>query len=514
MRLLLSKETLSANHSKEISNREFDQRQVLVGRDVSADIRIESRYVSLRHALIYERDQRLFIEDQGSLSGILINQQPQKIAILNEGDEIRIGDVQFRVTSDRAPYALKQLLDETENLNLKEQISRDVDQLNIGALLTKMRMFGLIAVLGTIFAFILIPAASSNRPFWAPGPMTSAHRPIPKDCNSCHTADFDIVPNAKCVSCHSLTEHFPLSKDSSKDPTRCVDCHSEHRGEGGLFSLASQTCQDCHASEPTMKLLKAETKLPLVPSWKHHPKFPLLFPDRKANFKFNHQVHLEKALWSPEGDRTLDCSNCHLSPSHPDRFEPISFQRDCSECHRLDFDERLKEFEVSHGRPDEVFSTLLKIYRTQTRVQEKERGLARRPGKRLEPMKSPDEEARLAEIRLFEQKACSTCHVIEKKKVAAKGVSAYQVLRVGFPSEWVENKSSFTHRQHQAFACSNCHTSVLSSTSAEDLNIPGVAECQSCHSPEVRADAIKTQCSDCHSYHETLRLPKEGSWHP
>jgi hypothetical protein len=56
----------------------------------------------------------------------------------------------------------------------------------------------------------------------------------------------------------------------------------------------------------------------------------------------------------------------------------------------------------------------------------------------------------------------------------------------------------FTHKPHLLQAkCETCHTTIAASKEALDANVPGIANCQSCHnSSQARAD-----CVSCHTYH-------------
>jgi pSer/pThr/pTyr-binding forkhead associated (FHA) protein len=81
--------------------------QVAVGRDEVCDVRLESKTVSRRHALIFERDGRWWIADTGSFNGTFINDDrvPPGVALqLHHADRIRIGSEKL-VFSDPAAAA-------------------------------------------------------------------------------------------------------------------------------------------------------------------------------------------------------------------------------------------------------------------------------------------------------------------------------------------------------------------------------------------------------------------------
>ena len=75
------------------SERRLD-RQAAVGRDEVCDIRLDSKTVSRRHAIVFERDGRWWIADTGSYNGTFINSDrvPPGVALqLHHADRIRIG---------------------------------------------------------------------------------------------------------------------------------------------------------------------------------------------------------------------------------------------------------------------------------------------------------------------------------------------------------------------------------------------------------------------------------------
>ena len=48
-------------------------------------------------------------------------------------------------------------------------------------------------------------------------------------------------------------------------------------------------------------------------------------------------------------------------------------------------------------------------------------------------------------------------------------------------------------------SCESCHATVRTSKFATDVNVPGVAQCQTCHRPAQ----VKATCATCHVYHPT-----------
>jgi pSer/pThr/pTyr-binding forkhead associated (FHA) protein len=63
-----------------------------IGRRAAADIVLDDRTVSRRHALVVERGGRPVIADDRSLNGVFVNGRRVSEAALHHGDEVQIGD--------------------------------------------------------------------------------------------------------------------------------------------------------------------------------------------------------------------------------------------------------------------------------------------------------------------------------------------------------------------------------------------------------------------------------------
>jgi predicted CXXCH cytochrome family protein len=102
------------------------------------------------------------------------------------------------------------------------------------------------------------------------------------------------------------------------------------------------------------------------------------------------------------------------------------------------------------------------------------------------------------DLRLTAVKAmtviCAKCHIYNGALMAP--------VRAGVA---VLERARFNHLPHvQQAGCESCHK-VAASTKAEDLNLPGVARCQSCH----RTGKSRSDCAECHTYH-----PLTEPWPP
>jgi hypothetical protein len=70
--------------------------ETTIGRSPDCGIFLDDVTVSRKHAVLAERDDAFFIEDQGSLNGTFVNRKRVESAQLEDGDELQIG--KYRLT--------------------------------------------------------------------------------------------------------------------------------------------------------------------------------------------------------------------------------------------------------------------------------------------------------------------------------------------------------------------------------------------------------------------------------
>jgi hypothetical protein len=70
--------------------------ETTVGRSPDCGIFLDDVTVSRKHAVLRERDNGFFIEDQGSLNGTFVNRKRVESAQLEDGDELQVG--KYRLT--------------------------------------------------------------------------------------------------------------------------------------------------------------------------------------------------------------------------------------------------------------------------------------------------------------------------------------------------------------------------------------------------------------------------------
>ncbi|MDP8219053.1 MAG: SpoIIE family protein phosphatase [Candidatus Theseobacter exili] len=98
------------NGSTENKDISTENSTITIGRDSTNDIVLENKKVSRNHAIIALQDNRFSIKDLGSSNGTYVNNMPVTEHVLENGDIIRICNVQIRITwkEDHPPTAQKE----------------------------------------------------------------------------------------------------------------------------------------------------------------------------------------------------------------------------------------------------------------------------------------------------------------------------------------------------------------------------------------------------------------------
>ncbi len=73
---------------------------LLIGRHLECDVRIDSPKISRRHCCLAMAYDRVLIRDLGSRNGIRVNGRPVEESRLEDGDEIAIGPILFRIAAE------------------------------------------------------------------------------------------------------------------------------------------------------------------------------------------------------------------------------------------------------------------------------------------------------------------------------------------------------------------------------------------------------------------------------
>jgi chromosome segregation ATPase len=82
-------------------------RRTRIGRAAGCELHIDSSSVSRHHALILAGTREAIIEDLNSTNGVVLNGRKVTRQVLNDGDILTIGDIQFRYLAKLAPLGSK-----------------------------------------------------------------------------------------------------------------------------------------------------------------------------------------------------------------------------------------------------------------------------------------------------------------------------------------------------------------------------------------------------------------------
>lgn len=522
---------------------------VLVGRSTACDIRLTDPRILLEHMRILVRSGAVYVESLNggsvSVNDTLINMQK-----VSELDVLHVGPFQFIIEPNKGDSditvsveLISPLGDELENLKERAKIGID----SIG--LTK-RKWSWVAFGTVLTALLLWPMAVSwfmpesavnvqsadtfdanmtPTAFWSSGRISGAHNFFGESCDVCHEQPFIPVQDSACVACHQTVENhtdpvrFP---SASFNDQKCQSCHKEHQGNRTVARNDQEFCTDCHADligdEPITKLRNVSdfgTAHPeFIPNVVIDPAAHVMSRDKtmsdlappteNSGLTFPHADHLRKAgvRHPTQGIIELGCRACHVPDEGSVSMLPITFERHCHDCHKLNFDVQLPGRELVHSQPKELFMQVSDIYNAAALRGGYEEPdvpeiIRRRPGA---PLKEADREAarNWAEEKTldilngrFGKGQCGECHsIIDDVATETWTVEPVYVTEQWFP------KSNFDHGSHSDVGCRTCHA-VETSTSSTDVLMPAIETCQSCHGGESAANRVPSTCVTCHDFH-------------
>jgi DnaJ-class molecular chaperone len=104
---------------------------------------------------------------------------------------------------------------------------------------------------------------------------------------------------------------------------------------------------------------------------------------------------------------------------------------------------------------------------------------------------------------IFERTTCAICHQVDRKEVEG-GELTWEVLPVKLVDRWMP-KSVFDHQPHKDQSCATCHNAKASAF-ANDVLMPDLANCKTCHGGPESDNKIQSECIDCHQFHH----PQQG----
>ncbi len=543
MRYLIRFITKNAAGGVEHHDKVIDAPVITMGRATDQVLHLRDRCVRLQHAQIERKNGDVRVRS-GALTGVVVNGRSQRDAVLSVGDVIEVGSNILGVIDapDGIDFALTfELAEDASTEHFAADWSKPVAGV---AGWSKRRISWALVAIVFVLA-LLVPGLSLISPdvasavrgrivpddsFWLAGPLHSGHSAISSECESCHVNAFERVPDSACMDCHEVARHVTQVDAPVLGEMRCASCHREHNEPAELLNRHQGLCSDCHTDLPPGVELEAAGDF-----LDAHPEFKvsLLRPGEtvdgniewsveqvllrtaqgadRSNLKFDHAVHLDTAgIVTPEGRRTMNCSECHVPEPGGAGMLPIAMDEHCSDCHALNFDPDDPGRVVPHGDAQAVVQALVEYYSARLLGADPDavEQRLRRPGRQLS---RADRDRAAAEARvkaldvaedIFERRTCANCHEVSRNDDAEL---PWSVLPVRLTDVFYPH-ANFSHAAHdtEVTSCDSCHGATTSST-AHDVLIPNLESCRDCHGSSFASrnepGQIPSTCIMCHSFH-------------
>lgn len=552
MQFLLRKYTQDNQGDAQLIDVELADDNITLGSSPDSDIQLLGEKIIALHATIQKAKQTITMQASRGCD-FVHNGKAVKEAELRLGDRLLIGQHKFKVIAPPPGFDIAMQWEpaEVDGSLLANAYRTDLGQTG----LQPRRTSWLLALLVLVLAG-LVPVADyfwrsssssaqqhisqqiTPQSFWTSGPLHSAHRvALGNQCEACHQQAFEQVTDKACVACHSEpTDHIFKGHEHAAmlEGLACQSCHKEHNEPAQLTSHHDALCTNCHqaldpkisgftpANHPEFQLSLLRPNIvrsigSFTQNWTIERKSVALDNRENSHLKFSHQVHLDSSkVQSQTSDEGLQCAQCHQLSADKEHFVPITMEQHCSSCHELSFDPDQPKKQLPHGVVETVYPAL-EAHFLNLAFNE---GDAKQnlPPRRL-PAKTPERQSCLGDFacaqaqaiaeadRQFSQKGCVTCHEIEQIE-GADARSRWQVLPVKLASDWYP-AAQFNHQSHLTqqgerdnALCLSCHKAEQSQHS-EDVLLPGIDNCTSCHGDMSTSNKVELACVSCHAFHPT-----------
>lgn len=550
MRCLIRSLTRKGKGGVAHEDRSWEGSVLTIGRATDQAIFLSDLRVALNHAVIRELPGSKFRVESLIGAGVRVNGSLEQSAMVKPGDQIDIGGQRLTVAKKPKGYDLGILVTAPDAKKSEAEAALRQGATHLSSTWLNKRKASWILFLAILVIGLLIPVSAyfvaplkgltrGSSPIpgdgqWEPGTLQAAHHYIGDDCNACHTKAFQVVQDAACLTCHKATpahtepEFFDLPAMAN---ARCASCHKDHNGLDGLVRTDESLCADCHSG--LQSLTGNNTDLGDAADFDDlHPQFRIQLAAwdddgnftpqlaslsdaslvENSNLKFPHDVHLDAAgMDTPSGTKVLECADCHQTQTGGKLMKPVNFESMCQDCHRLGFDPFASDRQVPHGKVAEVLFMLDEFYANRALEGGYEDFTApavvrqrRRPGQSLNRQQQMEAlswarlKARKVGEDLFQGQACGTCHTVESLP-KDNGDVGWHIDPVRVAGKWYLS-AEFAHGSHSTFACASCHDAQSSQTS-EDVLIPGIANCRSCHGGAHAKNRVASSCVTCHEFH-------------
>jgi len=537
----------------------FEGDAITLGRATDQVLHLKDRRVALKHAKIFRRGDRVLISSP-AVAGVSINGTVTRDAAIVAGDTVVVGSntLKFFDPPDDFDLAFTFELDASARSTeaAKEPAVLKLADTRLAKRPWAWGLFGLV-----LLAFLIVPGLGLKNPatrdalrasavlpddgWWSTGALAAVHQNTAATCQSCHEQAFVRVRSSACLQCHEQTlhRHVPATAAATTvavDDQPCTACHLEHNEPSTLVRRDSRLCAQCHSGSGPAT---GEGHEPATDFATAHPEFrlTLLEPSpgtaqpvqrrvqlakavEHSGLIFPHDVHLDaKGVKAPDGTVVMQCADCHQPEEGGARMQPISMERNCASCHRLDFDPAEPERTVPHGDPQVVLQSLVEYYSARyleeypdtLATSRPSRPLAR-PGvdlsaaERARALQRAREKALTTARDLFERRTCTACHAVTANS-DDHGKPRWTVAPALLTQEWMP-KARFDHARHSTTLtdCKTCHAAPESKQAA-DVLMPSIATCRECHGSSTtvtHSNRVPSDCTLCHAFH----IPSNERW--
>ncbi len=503
--------------------------ELSVGRATDNAIQLPGLLVALHHLRLTPTGTSSLQLDCLSTVGVTVNGLVgQRTAVLMPGDEIVVGGHRIRLgVPDGGGLML-----EIRERDPDAESSDGETTTSLDAAGWRMRRPAVIAALVVTVLCLIVPLILRAVPappwvknwvptdrLWSSGQISNAHLQFGVECGTCHEKLFVKVRDEACLACHEGIAHHGDDREvmahAGLEEQRCASCHFEHGGTHAVMPEHPAICTDCHAKPDRFPKLASTGAVKDFA--RAHPPFRVTVGVRgqvesmrtllEAGIKdhsgliYPHDLHLDpKGVRGPDGLQVLQCADCHRPGPGAVGFEPLRFERDCQSCHQLDVDIGGLPFRLPHGDSDAVRALLqsaVGMAPVMTAMSEADESGRRRPGERAERGDGSSTPDQINDV--FERRVCAKCHEVDKPEGQASQVR-HPVLR----KTWMP-MARFDHAPHQWVSCDTCHAASVSADS-DDLLLPQIESCRTCHGGVDSAGSIQSTCIDCHRFHQAADL--------
>jgi hypothetical protein len=527
MRSLIRRQLPDGSRQEQV----LDSISLTFGRGTDNAVELPGLTVAPRHAKLSYTAPGKYLVESTALVGLEINGiAGQRERELVPGDKVRIGDHAFTIVE---PGVNVDLVIDLEVVQPKIATAREAPPEPTvtlhGTGMGYRRASWALGIVVLVVALVL-PLASTSLPdqwpgllpsdeLWTSGRISGGHTYFGTECATCHQALFERVTDAACTSCHATTKHHSdnpaIRAMAGFEELRCASCHREHDAVAGLDPPHPDICTSCHASP---QFADFPDLAPAADFGTLHPPFrPLVMakagtgPGGQAVYReerrdqapelkdqhgliFNHALHLDPAgVRGPDGTRQLACGDCHAPDASRQGFLDLRYATHCAGCHALDANLGGTAVRLPHAN-EAMLRELLDKYLSRAPAAPEP---AAEPGRRRvgESAERGSAGELGTEVQRTASRLCAKCHELQ---TAADGLP--QARPLALRHSWL-TRARFTHAEHEAMECTRCHAAAKSQV-AEDLLLPALGDCRTCHAGVDSPRGVASTCIDCHRLHQ------------